>query len=175
MDRGAGWLQSMGSQRVKDNWATKRSMAKHSVYMLKTNVLIYPLSLSPLITVFCFLCLWVYFYFAYKFICISLDCIVSDIIWYFRINLLTFTISKTWSYFDWDYAKSTGHLPGVGNGNIPQYSCLENFMVRGAWPAVVHGVADSHTWLSMHACMHSHTGHLMQTSTATMENSVVIP
>ena len=29
---------------------------------------------------------------------------------------------------------------GVGNGNPLQYPCLENFMDRGAWRAVVHGV-----------------------------------
>ena len=31
--------------------------------------------------------------------------------------------------------------PGEGNGNPPQYSCLENSMDRGAWWAAVHGVA----------------------------------
>ena len=31
--------------------------------------------------------------------------------------------------------------PGEGNGNPLQYSCLENPMDRGAWWAVVHGVA----------------------------------
>ena len=41
-----------------------------------------------------------------------------------------------------------GQSPGVGNGNPLQYSCLENFMDRGAWPAVVHGVAKSQTQLS---------------------------
>ena len=28
-----------------------------------------------------------------------------------------------------------------GNGNLLQYSCLENPMDRGAWQATVHGVA----------------------------------
>ena len=28
----------------------------------------------------------------------------------------------------------------VGNGNLLQYSCLENPMDRGAWQATVHGV-----------------------------------
>ena len=27
-----------------------------------------------------------------------------------------------------------------GNGNPPQYSCLENTMDRGAWRATVHGI-----------------------------------
>ena len=35
--------------------------------------------------------------------------------------------------------------PGEGNGNPLQYSCLENFMDRGAWWATVLGVAKSQT------------------------------
>ena len=31
--------------------------------------------------------------------------------------------------------------PGDGNSNPLQYSCLENFMDRGAWWAIFHGVA----------------------------------
>ena len=31
--------------------------------------------------------------------------------------------------------------PGVGNGNSLQYSCLENPMARGTWPATVHAAA----------------------------------
>ena len=31
--------------------------------------------------------------------------------------------------------------PGEGNGNPLQYSCLENPMDRGAWQAIVRGVA----------------------------------
>ena len=31
--------------------------------------------------------------------------------------------------------------PGEGNGNPFQYSCLGNLMDRGAWRAIVHGVA----------------------------------
>ena len=47
-----------------------------------------------------------------------------------------------------------GRSPGVGNGNPLQYSCLENFINRGAWWIAVHGVANSWTWLSKWACMH---------------------
>ena len=36
-----------------------------------------------------------------------------------------------------------GRCPGGGNGNPPQYSCLENTMDRGAWWAAVHGVVKS--------------------------------
>ena len=34
----------------------------------------------------------------------------------------------------------SGRSPGGGNGNPLQYSCLENFMKRGAWWATVHRV-----------------------------------
>ena len=42
----------------------------------------------------------------------------------------------------------SGRSPRVGNGNPLQYSCLENSMDRGAWQAIVHGVAKSQTQLS---------------------------
>ena len=38
--------------------------------------------------------------------------------------------------FDYVYV-----LPGEGNGDPLQYSCLENPMDRGAWQATVHGVS----------------------------------
>ena len=38
-----------------------------------------------------------------------------------------------------------GRSPGVGNGNLLQYSCLENSMDRGVWQAAVHGAAKSRT------------------------------
>ena len=38
-----------------------------------------------------------------------------------------------------------GRSPGEGNGNLLQYSCLENPMDGGAWWAAVHGVAKSQT------------------------------
>ena len=38
-----------------------------------------------------------------------------------------------------------GRSPGVGNGNLLQYSCLENSMDRGAWQVTVHGVTKSQT------------------------------
>ena len=38
-------------------------------------------------------------------------------------------------------ASWAGKIPDVGNGNPPQYSCLENSMDRGAWRATVHGAA----------------------------------
>ena len=61
---------------------------------------------------------------------------------------------------------------GEGNGNLLQYSCLENAMDRGAWWAAVHRVAQSWTrlkWLSMHACIGEGNGKPFQYSC--LENS----
>ena len=46
------------------------------------------------------------------------------------------------------YAIITAIIQPLGNGSPLQYSCLENPMDRGAWWAVVHGVAKSWTRLS---------------------------
>ena len=42
-----------------------------------------------------------------------------------------------------DSIPGSGRSPGEGNGNPLQYSCLENPMDRGVWPATVHRVAES--------------------------------
>ena len=41
----------------------------------------------------------------------------------------------------------SGRSPGVGNGKLLRYSCLENPMARGAWQAAGHRVAKSWTRL----------------------------
>ena len=40
--------------------------------------------------------------------------------------------------------------PGVGNGKLFQYPCLENSIDRGAWRATVHGITKSETRLRTH-------------------------
>ena len=45
--------------------------------------------------------------------------------------------------------------PGEGHSNPLQYSCLENFMDRGAWWATVNGVTKSGT--ERHTHTHTHT------------------
>ena len=40
-----------------------------------------------------------------------------------------------------------GRSPAEGNGNPLQYSCLENYMDRGAWWTTVHGVTKS--WIRL--------------------------
>ena len=48
---------------------------------------------------------------------------------------------------DMDLITRLGRSSGIENGNPLQYSCLENFMDRGAWQAIVCGVAKSQTQL----------------------------
>ena len=45
--------------------------------------------------------------------------------------------------------------PGGEHGNPLQHSCLENHMDRGAWRATVHRVSKSRTWLKWLICMHT--------------------
>ena len=42
----------------------------------------------------------------------------------------------------------SGRSPGVGNGKLLHYSCLEHSMDRGAWPVKAHMVTKSQTRLS---------------------------
>ena len=49
---------------------------------------------------------------------------------------------------DLDSIPGSGRSPGEGNGYPFQYSCLESPMDRGAWWAVVHGVAKSRIGLT---------------------------
>ena len=42
-----------------------------------------------------------------------------------------------------------GRSPGIGHDNSLQDSCLENPMDRGAWQAVIHGVAKNQTQLTV--------------------------
>ena len=51
----------------------------------------------------------------------------------------------------------SGRSPGQGNGNLLQYSCLENSMVRGAWWTTAHIVSQRvrHDL----ATEHTHTSH----------------
>ena len=46
---------------------------------------------------------------------------------------------------DLDSVPGSGRSPGEGYGYPLQYSCLENSKDRGAWQAIVHGVAKSWT------------------------------
>ena len=51
---------------------------------------------------------------------------------------------------DVDSIPEPGRSPGGGNGTPLQYSCWEKSVDRGAWQAIVHGVAKNQTQLSEH-------------------------
>ena len=57
--------------------------------------------------------------------------------------------------------------PGVGNGNLLQYSCLKSSMGRETWWATVHGVTRNWIGLRMHACVHARAHKHTQTHTHT--------
>ena len=51
----------------------------------------------------------------------------------------------------WVLIPESERSPGVGDGNRPQYSCLENSMDRGIWWVTVPGsTASRHYWASKH-------------------------
>ena len=49
----------------------------------------------------------------------------------------------------------SGRVPGVGNGNLLQYSCPENPMERGT--CTVHGLSNSWAQMGTRTRMHTHT------------------
>ena len=64
--------------------------------------------------------------------------------------------AKTEDVRDMGLISGSGRSPGEGNGNPPQYSCLENPIDRGAWWAIVHRVSKSYTQLKrLSVALHS--------------------
>ena len=62
--------------------------------------------------------------------------------------------------------------PGGENGNLLQYSCLDNSMNRGVRWAIVYEVTKSQTQLTEHACMLL-SSNLKQVSVPTHEKTLV--
>ena len=58
---------------------------------------------------------------------------------------------------DLGWIPGLGRSPGGGNGNLLQYSCLQNPMNRGAWQATVYGVAKSQARLSDFTSLENYT------------------
>ena len=63
----------------------------------------------------------------------------------FGASLVVQMVKNLCSAGDLGLIPGSGRSPGEGNGNPLQYSCLENYMDRGAWWATVHRVARSRT------------------------------
>ena len=52
--------------------------------------------------------------------------------------------ASTYNVEDLGSIPGSGRSPGGGHGNPLQYSCLEKSLDRGAWRAIVHGIANRH-------------------------------
>ena len=64
--------------------------------------------------------------------------------WGFQIELVVKNLAtNAGDVRDVDSVPGLGGSPGEGNGNLLQYSYLENSMGRGAWQDTVHGVLSS--------------------------------
>ena len=75
--------------------------------------------------------------------------------WSFSFEVLSDAVIKNPPFGAGDEGVSAsiaglGTCPGAGNGNLLQFSCLENSMDSNAWWATVHGVTKSRTKLSTH-------------------------
>ena len=62
---------------------------------------------------------------------------------------------RTWAWRVGGLIPGLGRSPGVGNGNLLQYSCLENSINRGAWQATVLGSQRVRHYWSNLACLNS--------------------
>ena len=51
--------------------------------------------------------------------------------------------ASVYSTGDLGSSPGLGRSPGEGNGNLLQYSCLENSMDRGGWKSIAHGITKS--------------------------------
>ena len=77
---------------------------------------------------------------------------VCLLLWNFKIQI---TETDLQSHMTEDRVSSRRHrfdpwvrkIPGEGNGNPFQYSCLGNPMGRGTWWATIHGITKSQTQL----------------------------
>ena len=72
---------------------------------------------------------------------------------YSVIKLREIRQTKEFIYHDywlprWRICPDLGRSPGVGNGNLLHYSCLENSMDTGTWQVTIHRVTKSRTQLS---------------------------
>ena len=109
-----------------------------------------------------------YFFLEYNFNVISSWWIITEflkrctikIMWTSQVALVVkYPPANAGDPGDTVFIHGSGRSPGGGHGSPLQYSCLENFMNKGAWQTRVHRVTQSQTrlkWLSTHAWSLSH-------------------
>ena len=69
------------------------------------------------------------------------------------VSVATNSPAKEGDTGDTDLIFGSERPPGGENGNLLQYSCLDNSMDRGVLWAIVYEVTKSQTQLTEHACM----------------------
>ena len=138
-----GRLQSMGSLRVRHDWATSLSLFTFMIGEGNSNPLQYSCLENP------------------RDGGASWAAIYGVAQSWTRLMRLSSTrvknLSSAQETQDLGSIPDPRRSPGEGNGNPLQYSCLENLMDRGALWARVQRVTKSHTWLSDWAHTHTHT------------------
>ena len=71
---------------------------------------------------------------------------VTKNLWAFQVVLVVKNLTASaGDVRDESLFPGSGRSPGGGHGNAFHYSCLENYVDRGAWWATVHRVAKSWT------------------------------
>ena len=137
MDRGAWWATAHGvekSQTWLSNWAHMQSIGLYYGDSRKLKELVHEKMASKFIHTHTH---------TYGFLR-----------WYYR-QRTRLPMQKTW---DMGLIPGSRRSPGEGNGNLLQYSWLENPMDRAAWQATVYGVAKNQTWLKqLSTCTHIYT------------------
>ena len=127
MDRGACWLESMGSQRVGHDWSNLAA----AKWWFTDKGRVWLLLQMP------------------GGMCLKLGDRSKH-----KINILkgfpSGSVVKNLpaNSGDTGLIPGSGRSPTEGNLNPFQYSCLQNFTDRGVWQSTVHNVAKSPTWLS---------------------------
>ena len=103
--------------------------------------------------------------------CNSSLCLPPSSCGHFLCVCMSFSVSFVFTFIDvgiiQESACSAGDLgsipglersPGEGNGNPLQYSCLENFMDRGAWRATIYGVTKvKYDWVTNTSLLHTNS------------------
>ena len=132
-------------------------MIYYVIYALLWRVLFFNLFYWSIIDLQC----WVSFYYTVKwFIYIYIDTHTHSHIYIYRLSRRRSgkeSACQCRKHKKRRFSLWVRKIPGEGNGNPLQYSCLQNSMDRGARWATIHEVSKSWTWLSTQMHAHPHT------------------
>ena len=106
-----------------------------NIYMLKYSLIVILFYYSIRITTREYIIFVILYYFVYMYL--------FGILYFLKMGIPSYLSQKRTclQFRRPGFDPGSGRYPGEGNGNPLQYSCLENPMDRGAWQAILHGVA----------------------------------